>query len=310
MESKTKRYCKSSFTPEQKKEYRQKKESEKQQLLELYQNFLAKHTIRDFIGVITNYKTMHKYTMRNFFMCLAQAEKRNDTKFVGVLNSYQNWNKQNIQVLKGSKGYKVLVPIFSKVKSLESESQNTANQDEQNDSKQVLSYFKLGNTFDISQTTEYENYLKEQKEIDKVIMKNAEIDYNTALNFAKANFPKVKITEQFKDQSTKGQYDPLTKEIFIYEKSSHTVFHELGHHIIKSVLNFDVKEYAKDEVLAELTAYLLMIRFDENIDYNFKYSNVWSNRIRDTFEIQEFEHYFKTLTKYLDKFEITKVEGN
>ncbi len=42
-----------------------------------------------------------------------------------------------------------------------------------------------------------------------------------------------------------------------------------------------------------------MIRFDENIDYNFKYSRVWSSRIKDSFKLDEFEQYFKKLTKYI-----------
>ncbi len=244
---------------------------------------------------------MHKYSIRNIFIVLAQAESRNDTKFVGILNSFLNWKKQDIYVLKNSKGYKVLVPIFSKVKSLESDThkQDSTEQDKNKDSKEVLRYFKLGNVFDISQTSEYSNYLKELKEIDRVIMKNAEIDYGTALNFVKVNFSEVKITKDFKDQSMKGKYIPLSKEIVIHERSSHTVFHELGHHITKSVLSLDIEEYAKNEVLAELTAYIIMTRFDENIDYNFKYSNVWSNRITDSFEIEEFEQYFKRINKYL-----------
>jgi len=227
---------------------------------------------------------------------LAQSEKRQDTKFVGVLNSYINWKKQDIQVLKGSKRYKVLVPIFQK-------KQDTIEQDQDQDKdKEILAYFKIGNVFDLSLTSEYENYLKEQEQIDRVIMKNHEIDYNIALNFVRQNFKELKIKEQFKHQGTKGSYNPLTKEIILYEKSSHTIFHELGHHICLNILSLDTKQYSKDEVLAELSTYLLMIRFDENIDYNFKYSNIWSNRITDSFELEEFEQYFKKLAKYLNKF--------
>lgn len=300
MEAKAKKQRKSSFTPEQKKEYKLQKETEKQQLCDLYQKFIEKHTIKDFIGIIADYKTMHKYSIRNIFMVLAQAESREDTKFVGVLNSFLNWKKQKVFVLRNSKGYKVLVPIFSKIKSLESNTQEQENDNNNKDSQDVLSYFKLGNVFDISQTTEYENYLKEQKEIDRVIMRNAEIDYDTALNFARTNFPEAKITEDFKDQSMKGKYNPLSKEIVIYQKSSHTVLHEIGHHITQSVLGLDVEKYAKNEVLAEIIAYLIMIRFDENIDYNFKYSNVWSNRITDSFELEEFEQCFKKLSNFLN----------
>jgi len=226
-------------------------------------------------------------------MVLAQSEERQDNNFVGVLNSYLNWKTQNIYLLKGSKGYKINVPIFRK-------DQDETIQDQDPD-KKVLSYFKLGNVFDISQTTEYENYLKEQEQIDKVIMKNAEIDYNTALEFTKNKFPNLKIKEQFNHQETKGIYDPDSKEIIIYEKSSHTVLHELSHYLTITVLNLDAKNYAKNEVLAEISAFLLMKQFDENIDYNFKYSNIWSNRITDSFELEEFEQHFKKLTKYLNK---------
>ena len=280
MEAKNKTSYKKPFTEKEKEEYKVKKESEKKQLIELYQKFLEKHSIKDFIGIIANYKSVHHYSLRNYCLVLAQVEKREDQNFVGVLNSYVNWKKQNIQVLKGSTGYKILVPIFVK--------------------NQVLAYFKIGTCFDLSQTTEYGNYLKEQEQIDKVIMKNAEIDYDIALDFVRQNFKKLKIKEQFKHQETKGSYDPDTKEIILYEKSSHCLFHELGHHITLNVLSLDTKQYSKNEVLAELSAYLMMTRFDENINYNFKYSNIWSNRITDSFELEEFEQYYKKLTKFLN----------
>ncbi len=172
---------------------------------------------------------------------------------------------------------------------------------------EILRYFKIGNVFDMSQTTEYENYLKERQEIDKVIMKNAEIDYNIALAFVKINFPKLKIKEDFRKQEKKGSYDPLTKVIILYEKSSHTVFHELGHFVSIEVLRIagDIRQdYGKNEVLAELFCYLLMKNFDENIKYNFAYSNCWAKRIKDTFEINEFEKDFKVITNYLENFKI------
>jgi len=37
-----------------------------------------------------------------------------------------------------------------------------------------------------------------------------------------------------------------------------------------------------------MTAYFLMRSFDESIKYNFAYSNVWSGRIEDNFEVDEF----------------------
>ncbi|MHA2087766.1 MAG: hypothetical protein ACW972_05800, partial [Promethearchaeota archaeon] len=207
--------------------------------------------------------------------------------------------KQKIQVLRGSKGYKILIPMFKKKESEEKES----NTDEDKKEK-TLTFFKIGNVFDISQTSEYESYLKEQKEIDEKIMKNSEIDYNTAKSFVSTHFPKVKIKEEFKDQEKKGSYNPLSQNITLHERSSHTIFHETGHHITISVLKIagDIsKDYAKNEVLAELTAYLLLKKFDETITYNFAYSNVWANRITNIFEVDEFITFFKTLSQYIDK---------
>ncbi len=301
MISQSKPKYKKNFTPEQKEEYKQEKETEKLKILQLYEQFMAKKTIQDFIGIIANYKQMHTYSIRNRFLVLAQAEKREDKKFVGVLNSFLNWKKQDIQILKGSKAYKVSVPIFTNKR----EEEASINRDE-GETDKTLSYFKLGNVFDISSTSEYENYLTEQKEIDEKIMKNHEIDYEIALAYFRENYPNISLIENFKHQDKKGSYDPLTHEITLCERSSHTVFHELGHFITISKLEIagDIrKDYAKNEVLAELTAYLLMKSFDENSNYNFAYSNCWSSRITDAFEIDEFERSFKIITQYFQNAE-------
>lgn len=290
---------KRTFTPEQKEQYKQQKEAEKKDLYELYTKFLEKKTIKDFIGIVASYEQMHNYSLRNKCLVLAQAEQRRDTKFVGVLNSFLNWKKQEIKIIKGSKGYKVLVPIFYK-KERDKDTE-TEEKDE------ILRYFKIGYIFDLSQTSEYENYLKEQEEIDKVIMKNAEIDYNIALGFVRKNFPKLRIKEDFKKQEKKGSYDPLTKDIILYEKSSHSLFHELGHHVSVSILKIAghlTQAYAKNEILAELFSYLLIKKFDENIKYNFAYSNCWAEKIKDIFEVKEFEKDLKMISSYLYKFNI------
>jgi hypothetical protein len=81
----------------------------------------------------------------------------------------------------------------------------------------------------------------------------------------------------------------------------------LGHFITisKRKIAGDIrKDYAKNEVLAELTAYLLMKSFVEKINYNFAYSNVWSSRITDAFEIDEFEKSYKLISQYFQNAEI------
>ena len=81
------------------------------------------------------------------------------------------------------------------------------------------------------------------------------------------------------------------KSYNIIEQSSHTVFHEIGHHITIKTLQIakhPKKDYAFNEVLAEMTSYFLMKSFDESIDYNFSYSNIWSGRIEENFEVDDF----------------------
>ena len=307
MTTKSKTKYKKSFSAEQKVKYKQEKEAEKLEIYDLYKKFLAKKTIQDFIGIIAYYKQLHNYSIRNRILAIVQAEDRGHKEFVGVLNSFLNWKKQDIQILKGSKSYKVLVPIFNAKKNDE----ETTTQEGEKQEK-ILSYFKLGSVFDISQTDEYKNFLKERAEIDAKIMSNHEIDYNLALDFVKKNYPQIALKEDFKHQEMKGSYHPLTHQITIYEKSSHTVFHEVGHFLTIHVLKIagDIhKNYPKNEVLAELTCYLLMKTFDENINYNFAYSNCWSNRITNTFEIDEFETDFKAITHYLEQFQTTRPEG-
>jgi len=93
-------------------------------------------------------------------------------------------------------------------------------------------------------------------------MKNAEIGYETALEYARSNFPEVRIVEDFKHQDKKGLYIPELKLITIYERTSHTVLHEIGHHITVDIFKIAKnlkKEYAFNEVLAEMTSYSLLL---------------------------------------------------
>ena len=53
--------------------------------------------------------------------------------------------------------------------------------------------------------------------------------------------------------------------------------------------------------MAEITCYLLFQKFDDRVEYNFAYSNVWANRITDVFELEEFERVFNSISKFIDK---------
>jgi len=304
LEEKPKKKYSNKFTPKQKKEYKEKKEKEKKELFELYKSFLEKKTIKEIVGIISDYKQMHNYSFRNRMMIYAQSIQRLDGKFVGICNSFVNWKKQDIKVLQGSIGYKVLVPIFKKVEEEEEENGDITE-------KTILSHFKIGHVFDISQTTEYEKYLEERKAIDEQIMNNAEIDYKIALEFVNKHFTVLEIIENIRvlsPEDEKGSYNPISKVMTLNEESGHTVFHELGHHVT-FVLGIEQNSYAKNEILAELFAYALMQKFDDNIDYNFNYSNVWSSRIEDTFDFKDFEKCYQKISNFIDKLDFSNNNG-
>ena len=84
MISQSKPKYKKTFTPEQKEQYKRKKESEKLEIQDLYEQFMAKKTIQDFIGIIANCKQMHKKTIRNRYLVLAQAETRKEDNIRGI----------------------------------------------------------------------------------------------------------------------------------------------------------------------------------------------------------------------------------
>ena len=96
-QSKTK--GKRTFTLEQRQKYKTQKEAQKQDLEDLYKQFMEKKTIKDFIGIVANYKQKHKYSLKNLIYVLAQSERRNDKNFVGIINSFMNWKKQEIQIV-------------------------------------------------------------------------------------------------------------------------------------------------------------------------------------------------------------------
>ena len=72
---------------------------------------------------------------------------------------------------------------------------------------------------DLWQTSEHERYLKEQEKIDEIIMQNAEIDYDIALEFTKTAFPELAIKERVKDPAKKGVYIPALQQIMFYQRS-------------------------------------------------------------------------------------------
>ena len=304
------------FTEEEKAQYKLQKEKEKQEVEENFQNFVTNQSVKDVIEIIEksqeipsfhteetessdemeaqeemgSVQQIHGYSIRNYLMVLSQARKRQDEKFVGIINSFWNWKKQGASVRKNpdkSKpySYKILVPVSE---------------------GNILKGFKLGSVFDISQTNQYEDYLKQREDREKERPLRDEIDYDHAIEFVKANFSEITINEDIVDSDTRGSFDSTTNILNIHEKSSHTVFHELGKYIsiTKLQVSEDVEEGSvKEEILAEITCYLLMKKFEKaeefKINYNFGYSNCWALNILNEFKFREFEDIYSNISYFV-----------
>ena len=59
----------------------------------------------------------------------------------------------------------------------------------------------------------------------------------------------------------------------------------------------------KEEILAEITCYLLMKKFEKaeefKINYDFGYSNCWALNILDEFKFREFEDIYSKISDYV-----------
>ena len=288
-----------------KTDYIKKVNNDKDDLKKLYKDFLSKKKLSDILTMVCNAKSIHdNYSINNLLLSWSQFEyQKEQTKssidFVGILNSYLNWNKQGYNIIKGSKGLKVFVPIIKKEIDKDTKKE-----------KDILSYFKIGSVFDITQTTAYNEYLKEQKEKDTKLYSNADIDFNQSLQFIKSNYS-YDITIEESNNKCKGSYNPSNHNITLHQLTSHTLFHEFGHYLALQVLKLipmetkDIKtknnEYAKNEVLAEIASYILTMHFNNKAVYNFNYSQCWSSNITDEFTIEEFTKCFKAMKDCISK---------
>ncbi len=275
-----------------------------QEYKNLYEEFMESKTLKEIIGIFGNFKTIHSYSLRNLCLCYIQAQDRNMKDYVGILNSFANWKKLAYSVKRGEKGLDILVPTPRKIKKKDDTKTQTSGEEEK---EKIQMYFKFKLTFDISQATAYDDYKKEQEALNEKVYKNAEIDYDTARDFIKTHFPQVKIIEDFKEQECKGELDYTHNKLYMYERTSATLFHEIGHYITMELnitfgdWRYNLSSKAKNEILAELSCYLLTKCFDENLEYNFNYSNVWAGRITQEFEIKEFGKAYKQITNFFSK---------
>lgn len=200
----------------------------------------------------------------------------------------------NRQVKSGEKGLKIWVPVEYTVKEKKFVYDKNGYRipDDNGDFKMkevdVKKHtFKIGYTFDVSQTEQIEG--KEVVELSPVKELEGDVKDYPTLTKALMEISPVPIKIEAFKASAKGCYNPLTNEIKIQPDMSEvqtikTMIHEIAHSIVYSDENLDQLkqkdnvEFSKNEkeVQAESIAYIVSSHLGiDTSDYSFPYVATW-----------------------------------
>lgn len=231
----------------------------------------------------------HDYSMNNTLLILGQNPRATH------LAGYNKWQQDfNRQVKRGEKGLMIWMPVEIKVKEkqyvLDENGNRILGDDGKFKKEEVVvkkHTFKIGYTFDVSQTEQIEG--KEVIELSPVKDLEGSVKDYQALTKALMEISPVPITIEAFEGSAKGCYNPLTNEIKIQPEMSEvqtikTMIHEIAHSIVHSNENLDQLkqkeniEFSKSEreVQAESIAYIVSSHLGiDTSDYSFPYVATW-----------------------------------
>ena len=231
----------------------------------------------------------HDYSMNNTLLILEQNPHATH------LAGYNKWQQDfNRQVKRGEKGLMIWMPVEIKVKEnhyvLDEHGNRILGDDGKFKREEVevkKRTFKIGYTFDVSQTEQIEG--KEVIELSPVKDLKGDVKDYQALTKALMEISPVPIKIEAFTASAKGCYNSLTNEITIQPDMSEvqtikTMIHEIAHSIVHSEENLNQLkqkenvEFSKNEkeVQAESIAYIVSSHLGiDTSDYSFPYVATW-----------------------------------
>lgn len=231
----------------------------------------------------------YDYSVNNTLMILGQNPKA--TQLAG----YNKWqNDFNRQVKSGEKGLMIWMPVEIKVKEnqyvLDKDGNRILGDDGKFKREEVevkKRTFKIGYTFDVSQTEQIEG--KDVIELSPVKELEGDVKDYQALTKALMEISPVPIKIEAFTAPAKGCYNSLTNEIMIQPDMSEvqtikTMIHEIAHSIVHSEENLNQLkqkenvEFSKNEkeVQAESIAYIVSSHLGiDTSDYSFPYVATW-----------------------------------
>ena len=257
----------------------------------------------------------HDYSMNNTLLILEQNPHATH------LAGYNKWQQDfNRQVKRGEKGLMIWMPVEIKVKEnhyVLDENGNRILGDDGKFKREEVEVkkrtFKIGYTFDVSQTEQIEG--KEVIELSPVKDLEGNVKDYPTLTKALMEISPVPIKIEAFKASAKGCYNSLTNEIKIQPDMSETqtiktMIHEIAHSIVHSDENLnqlkqkDNVEFSKNEkeVQAESIAYIVSSHLGiDTSDYSFPYVATWglSTEPSDLEKVKQNLKCIKSTSMYL-----------
>lgn len=280
-------------------------------LKEGMKNYLDSEQFRSFLDTMSKF---HNYSLNNIHLLKMQNPN------VSQVASFNKWKTDfDRTVKKGSKALKIWVPyqVKTSIPVHQKELDFTPAENEMEQKEIIVTRFKLGNVFDVSQT--------EGKELPKAIheLTGDVKDYEDLYRATKAVSMDNQVSISFEEinrESTNGYYSPDENRIVIskglkgQEQILKTIFHEMAHADLHRGSNaqYGDDQYRKQELQAESVAYVVANHFGfDTSSYSFGYLAIWAkdkNGFEDMVEqLQVVQKEAKSLIDRMDaKLELVK----
>ena len=275
--------------------------------------FSSESDLKKFLDNMVNF---NNYSLNNQYLIWLQKP---DSKYVTSFNAF---SKMGYYINKGEKGIKILFPVFLKFIKVDTndsqfkikpiylltEEELKKLKDKEDNSvtfyKEKATYFKVGNVFDVSQTT------MPFEEIDSSlnpILEDSRADGITDIFIRAIYKDGIKVKYEDIDSGAKGYCDFDNKTIVVKKNLSDlmrlkVIIHEYAHSLAHTYLKDNNKEYQEHreqyESEAEAIAYVVSKYLGlDTKNYSMTYLYSWSKNK----DFKELDDSFETISRFSNK---------
>lgn len=275
--------------------------------------FSSESDLKKFLDNMVNF---NNYSLNNQYLIWLQKP---DSKYVTSFNAF---SKMGYYINKGEKGIKILFPVFLKFIKVDTndsqfkikpiylltEEELKKLKDKEDNSvtfyKEKATYFKVGNVFDVSQTT------MPFEEIDSSlnpILEDSRADGITDIFIRAIYKDGIKVKYEDIDSGAKGYCDFNNKTIVVKKNLSDlmrlkVIIHEYAHSLAHTHLKDNNKEYQEHreqyESEAEAIAYVVSKYLGlDTKNYSMTYLYSWSKNK----DFKELDDSFETINRFSKK---------